>query len=121
LVGGRPTRGQVKKGEYDYYEFDFDNLGEKEVVIDLTPISGDSELVIAVRDELAYPTTSVFDISSQSIGFNSIRITEEMLYSVGPSCMRKTKYHQCSIVIGVVTLYSEHSIFTILASVEDKS
>lgn len=108
----------MQRGEYAYYKFEFKNLEEKTLVIDVTPISGDPDIVIAYSDHISYPSKENYEVSSMAQGYDSIRITKEMFLENSPDCLKKGRQNLCSIIIGIFT-QSEHAIFTILGSIED--
>jgi hypothetical protein len=92
---------------------------KQSITIDLTPISGDPDMVLAISDLIEYPTSTQHDLSSADNGFDSFRVSYELFQSKNPKCLEKGFNGLCSIMVGVFTKVSEHSIFTLLASVED--
>jgi hypothetical protein len=64
LIQDKAFQGQVQAQQYTYYRFEFMDLNQKDIVIDLTPISGNPDIVVSLRDDLSYPSHEKFDVSS---------------------------------------------------------
>jgi hypothetical protein len=68
MLHDTPNKGQVKNGKYVYYKFTFDDLNEKHIMLYLTPISGECDMVVSLGAKIQYPAKDNYDISTRKQG-----------------------------------------------------
>lgn len=84
LISGEPVEGAVSAGQYNYYRVAVSNDGE-DVLVLLTPFSGDPDLYISVHSANPFPNVTNHDFYSMSIYNDSVYIRSNQLVECHPN------------------------------------
>ncbi|CAI2385317.1 unnamed protein product [Moneuplotes crassus] len=108
-----PVHGTVKIGEYDYFRY-HSLTKVDQLTVSLTPLSGESDLVVSTDPSNDSPTMKNSSYHSSKVGKDSILIDGRDLFESNPSCDPKetarTGENPCEIYIGVYCADSTYSI-----------
>lgn len=108
-----PAHGTVQVGHYSYFKY-HSLKNDKKLTVSLTPISGESNLIVSIDPENEMPTTQNNTYHSRKEGRDSIVIDNNALFKNNPNCspshLGLIGGKPCEVYIGVYCVDSTDSI-----------